>query len=238
MSLKIKIAARLKAKAAGVNLSQKRIDVIVARAEKGGLTDESDDTAIDAQLDIINELTPFTELASLDDHQRAKDKKIADDKEAKRLADIEAGKTPEVELPNDAPEWMKTFMAAQAAQTKALTDQIAAISGDKVIGTRKELLLKTLEGLPETFRELKLESFEGKSFKDDEEFNSFIEKTKTQSAGFVQDESNAGLGGDRPAGGAGGAQQQSTKVAPAVAAFIAKQNEARKTVVGSESLQK
>ncbi|WP_158826568.1 hypothetical protein [Mucilaginibacter lacusdianchii] len=52
MSLKIKIAARLKVKSAGVNLSQKCIDAIVARAEKG-LTDESDDTAIDANLDTI-----------------------------------------------------------------------------------------------------------------------------------------------------------------------------------------
>jgi hypothetical protein len=204
MSLKIKIAARLKAKAAGVNLSQTRIDAIVSRAEKSGLTDESDDTAIDAQLDQINELTPFKEIASFDDHQRAKAKKDADEKEALRLKAIEEGKVPPVEMPNDAPEWMKVFMANQAAQTKVLTDQIAALSGDKVTNARKDALLKALDGLPETFRELKLESFEGKSFKDDAEFDSFIEKTKTQSAGFVQEESNNGLGNDRPAGGKGG----------------------------------
>jgi len=119
MSLKIKIAARLKAKAAGVNLSQKRIDAIVLSAENG-LTDNSDDAAIDANLDVINELTPFKEIAALDDHQRAKDKKIADNKEAARLKAIEEGKTPKPKLPGDMPEYMKTFLTAQAAQNKVL----------------------------------------------------------------------------------------------------------------------
>jgi hypothetical protein len=204
MSLKIKIAARLKAKAAGVNLSQKRIETIVARAEKGGLTDESDDTAIDAQLDIINELTPFTEMASFDDHQRAKAKKEADEKEAKRLADIEAGKTPEVELPNDAPEWMKVFMANQAATTKVLTDQIAALSGDKIAKTRRDLYAKSLEGTSDAFKTKALKDFDRMNFKDDEDFNSYLTEATEDAKVFIQDEANGVLGNDRPAGGKGG----------------------------------
>lgn len=206
MSLKIKIAARLKAKAAGVNLSQKRIELIVARAEKGGLTDESDDTAIDAQLDIINELTPFTELASLDDHQRAKDKKLADDKEAKRLADIEAGKTPEVELPTDAPEWMKVFMEAQAAQTKALTDQIAAISGEKVTNTRSQTAAEKLKDAPEWFRNDVLEDLKDRQFADEDQYNSFLDrKVKGLENIPKSEEPENGIGGTfRPTGGAGG----------------------------------
>jgi hypothetical protein len=199
MTLKEKIALRLKAKAAGVNLSKTRIDAIVARAEKG-LTDESDDTAIDANLDVINELTPFKEIAALDDHQRARDKKIADDKEAKRLADIEAGKTPDVELPTDAPEWMKVFMTAQAAQTKALTDQIAAISGEKVLTTRKSRYEKALEKAPETFKANALEDFDLINFKDDEHFESWLTKKTEGLAATIQEDADGGLGGDRPAG--------------------------------------
>jgi len=203
MSLKIKIAARLKAKAAGVNLSQKRIDAIVLKAEKG-LTDESDDTAIDANLDAINDLTPFTEIASLDDHQRAKDKKIADDKEAARLKAIEEGKTPEVELPGDAPEWMKAFMTAQAAQTKALQDQIASFGQKEVATTRREQFIKSMDGTSKEYQAKELKRFDRISFKDDADFTGFLEDVKEDHAGAIQDEANAGLGKDQPAGGAGG----------------------------------
>jgi hypothetical protein len=197
MSLKIKIAARLKAKAAGVNLSQTRIDAIVARAEKGGLTDESDDTAIDAQLDIINELTPFKEIASLDDHQRAKAKKEADDKEAKRLADIAAGKQPEKEeLPADTPAWAVAFMKAQKEETEALKAKLAAFDGEKVASTRKERYAKVLEGKPAEFIAAELKKFDRMTFKDDAEFDAVL-------TDFTQEVSNTDLGGDRPAGGFG-----------------------------------
>lgn len=203
MSLKIKIAERLKVKAAGVNLSKARIEAIVLRAEKG-LTDESDDTAIDANLDVINELTPFKEIAALDDHQRAKDKKIADDKEAARLKAIEEGKTPEPELPADTPEWMKAFIATQAASNKALQDQIAAITGEKVTNTRKELYAKALEGTSDAFKAKALKDFNKMKFENDEEFTGFLSEATEDAKGFIQEESNSGLGGDRPNGGAGG----------------------------------
>lgn len=223
MSLKIKIAARLKAKAAGVNLSQKRIELIVARAEKGGLTDESDDTAIDAQLDIINEITPFTELASLDDHQRAKDKKLADDKEAKRLADIEAGKTPEVDLPTDAPEWMKIFMEAQAAQTKALTDQIAAISGEKVTNTRSQTAAEKLKDAPEWFRNDVLEDLKDRQFADEDQYNSFLDrKVKGLENIPKSEEPENGIGSAfRPIGSVSTAKAGEKEVSPAMKELIA-----------------
>lgn len=215
MSLKNKIAARLKAKAAGVNLSQTRIDAIVSRAEKGGLTDESDDTAIDAQLDLINELTPFKEIASYDDHQRAKAKKDADDKEAARLKAIEEGKTPAVELPADTPEWMKAFIATQAAQNKALQDQIAAINGDKVAGTRREQFIKSMEGTSKEYQAKELKRFDRIAFKDDADFTSFLEDTKDDHAAAIQEDSNNDLGNDRPAGGTGGGNASTNKEATA-----------------------
>lgn len=213
MSLKIKITARLKAKAAGVNLSQKRIDAIVTRAEKG-LTDESDDAAIDANLDAINELTPFKEIAALDDHERAKAKKIADEREAARLKAIEEGTTPEPdELPADTPEWMKTFMKQQAAQNKALEDKIASLTGDKVATTRREQYAKALEGTSDVFKAKALKDFDRMAFKDDEDFNSYLTDATEDAKDFIQDEANSGLGGDRPGGGSGGSDTQNKKEA-------------------------
>lgn len=201
MSLKIKIAARLKAKAAGVNLSQKRIDAIVERASKG-LTDESDDAAIDANLTAIDELTPFKDVAALDDHERAKAKKDADDKEAKRLADIAAGKKPDdVELPADTPEWAKQFMKTQKEETDALKQQLAAVQGEKVTSTRREQFIKAMEGTPKEYQARELKRFDRISFKDDDDFTAFLEDTKDDHASAIQEDANGGLGGDRPAGG-------------------------------------
>lgn len=200
MSLKIKIAARLKVKAAGVNLSQKRIDAIVTRAEKG-LTDESDDAAIDANLDTINELTPFKEIGALDDHERAKEAKDKADKEAKRLADIAAGKKPDdVELPADTPEWAKAFMKSQKDEAEALKAEIASIKGEKVTSTRREQFIKSMEGTSQEYQAKELKRFDRITFKDDEDFKTFLEDTKDDHAGAVQEEANGGLGGDRPAG--------------------------------------
>jgi hypothetical protein len=188
-----------------VNLSQKRIDAIVARAERG-LTDESDDAAIDANLDTINELTPFKEIAALDDHQRAKEKKDAQDKEAARLKAIEEGKTPEPdELPADTPEWMKTFMKQQAAQNKVLEDKIASLTGDKIATTRREQYAKALEGTSDAFKTAALEDFDLIGFKDDTHFTDWLGKKSETAKGFIQDEANSGLGGDRPGGGSRGA---------------------------------
>ena len=205
MSLKIKIAARLKAKAAGVNLSQKRVELIVARAEKGGLTDESDDTAIDAQLDIINELTPFTELASLDDHQRAKDKKTADDKEAARLKAIEDGKPAPAEPdPNETPT--EKLLKQALAGINALTAEVSTIKGEKVTNTRREQIAKLLENTTDAYKADKLADFDLLGFKDDDSFEAYKTSLETRSKDFAKPEGAEGGIGDtfRPTGGAGG----------------------------------
>ncbi|NII81740.1 MULTISPECIES: hypothetical protein [unclassified Pedobacter] len=215
MTLKERITARLKAKAAGekANLSQKRLDAIVLRAEKG-LTDESDDTAIDANIDAINELTPFKEIAAMDDHQRAKEAKEKAEKEkTEKEAAEKAAKEGKVELPDDAPAWMKTFMEAQAAQTKALTDQIAAFSGEKVATTRREQYAKTLEGTSEAYKTEALKDFDRLSFKDDADYQEWATGKAESVKAFIQDEANNGLGIDRPAGGAGGSNASTKKEA-------------------------
>ena len=234
MSLKIKIETRLKAKAAGVNLSKERIEAIVARAEKG-LTDESDDTQIDERLDEINEFTPFKEMASLDDHNRAKAKKAAEDKEAARIKAIQEGKPEPVEIdPNETKteKMLRLMMEKMEKQDQA----IAAMSTEKVANTRREQYAKALEGTSEAYKTKALKDFDRLNFKDDEDYSAWLTESTEDAKGFAQDEANNGLGGERPSGGTGGAQQ-STKVAPAVASFIAKQNEARKTAAGSESLR-
>lgn len=212
MTLKEKIAARLKAKAAGekANLSQKRIDAIILRAEKG-LTDESDDTQIDANLDAINELTPFKEMASLDDHQRAKESKTAQEKEAARLKAIEEGKVIIEDDPNESStdKLLKALMAKIEKQDQA----IAAIGSEKVATTRREQYAKTLEGTSEVFKAKALKDFDRMAFKDDEDFTSYLADATEDAKAFVQEEANQGLGNDRPNGGVGGSNSSTKKEA-------------------------
>ncbi|RYF26563.1 MAG: hypothetical protein EOO42_01290 [Flavobacteriales bacterium] len=222
MTLDEKIAARLKAKAAGVNLSKTRIDAIVARAKKG-LTDESDDTLIDANLDAINELTPFKDIASLDDHERAKAKKIADDKEAARLKAIEEGKPEPVEIdPNETKveKMLRLIMEKQEKQDAA----IASFGQKEVATTRREQYAKTLEGTSEAFKTKALKDFDRMAFKDDEDFSSYLTDATEDAKLFIQDEANVGLGNDRPAGGvgqpAGGKKEATTAEVDAVVDLI------------------
>jgi hypothetical protein len=202
MSLKIKIAARLKAKAAGVNLSQKRIDAIVARAETG-LTDASDDVAIDSNLDIINELTPFKEIAALDDHQRAKEKKDAADKEAARLKAIEEGKTPPPEVdPNETATDKALRLIMEKLEKQDAV--IASFGKEKVANTRREQYAKALEGTSDAFKAKALKDFDRMNFKDDDDFNGYLTDATEDAKSFIQEDANNGLGGDRPVGGSGG----------------------------------
>jgi hypothetical protein len=202
MSLKIKIAARLKVKATGVNLSQKRIDAIVARAEKG-LTDESDDTAIDANLSAIDELTPFKEIAALDDHDRAKAAKTVADKEAARLKAIEEGKPEPVDVdPNESST--DKLLKAMMAKIDKQNEEIASIKGEKVTNTRRDTFIKAMEGTSKEYQARELKKFDRFSFKDDDDFATFLEDTKEDHAGAIQEDANSGLGLDRPTGSKGG----------------------------------
>jgi hypothetical protein len=206
MSLKIKIAARLKAKAAGVNLSQKRIDAIVERVEKM-LPADPDDTTIDANLDVVNELTPYKEIAALDDHERAKAKKIADDKEAARLKSLEEGKPiPVDDDPNESStdKLLKALMAKVDKQEQV----IARIGQKEVATTRREQYAKALEGTSEAFKAKALKDFDRMSFKDNEDFASYLTDATEDAKVFIQEDANSGLGGDRPTGGAGGATEK------------------------------
>jgi len=200
MSLKTRIPARLKALFAGVALSRKSIDAITEK-EGARLTEESTDEEIDAVLNARNDIWSFDDQRKYDDYQAGKAKKDADDKEAKRLADLAAGKTPEVELPTDAPEWMKTFMTNQAAQTKALQDQIVAIGGEKVTNTRKQEYEKALEGTSDVFKAKALKDFGKMKFETDEEFTEFLTEAETDAADFIQEVSNSGLTNQNPARG-------------------------------------
>jgi hypothetical protein len=208
MSLKIKTAARLKALFAGVALSKKTIDLIGDQLAKAGLTDESTDEEIDGKLNERNALYSFEDQKKFDDYQAGKAKKEADDKEAARLKAIQDGKPAPVEVdPNESAteKALRLIMEKLEKQDAA----IAAFGTEKVTNTRREQYAKTLEGTSDAFKAKALKDFDRMSFKNDEDFTSYLTDAAEDAKGFIQDEANSGLGGDRPSGS--GAAANTTK---------------------------
>ena len=204
MTLKDRIAVRLKALFAGVALSKKSVEAVAEKLAKG-LTDESTDDDIDGKLNERNELFSFEDQKKHDDYLAGKAAKEASDKAAAdKLAAEKAAAEGKVDIPEDAPAWLKPLLEAQAATTKALTDQIAAIQGDKVATTRREQFIASMKGTSEDYQTKELKKFDRMAFAEDEDFTSFLEETKDDHATAIQDEANAGMGGDRPGGGTGG----------------------------------
>lgn len=196
------------------------------------LTEESTTEELTAA---ITGLQPMTDIMQSEINRQVNDAKKP------KPADPKPEPTPEPGKPAPAPEGETPEQKSLRLILEKLEKQdatIAAMQSEKVGNTRREQYAKALEGTSEAYKTKALKDFDRLSFKDDADFTDWLTESTEDAKVFVQEETNAGLGGERPAGGTGGAQAQSTKVAPAVAAFIAKQNAARKTVAGSESLQK
>lgn len=216
MSLKIKTAARLKALFSGVALSKKSVDAIGDQLVKAGLTDESTEEEIDVKLNERNALFSFEDQKKFDDYQVGKATKEAADKEAKRLADIEAGKTPEPEPdPNETPT--EKLLKQALAGITALTAEVSAIKGEKVTNTRREQYAKTLEGTDAKFKTKALKDFDRMKFDTDDQFTEFLTEAETDAVDFAKTEDTEnGIGSTfRPTGSAGGNTGKAVKEASA-----------------------
>ena len=75
---------------------------------------------------------------------------------------------------DDVPEWAKSFIEAN----KKLTEELAALKGEKVANSRKTALDGVIEKLPAEFKTRYERDFARLSFKDDDDFNAWLEDTK------------------------------------------------------------
>lgn len=101
---------------------------------------------------------------------------------------------------------------------------IAAFGQEKVATTRREQYAKTLEGTSEAFKTKALKDFDRMSFKDDEDFTSYLTDATEDAKIFIQEETDKGLGGERPVGGvfqpAGGKKEATPTEVDAVVDLI------------------
>jgi hypothetical protein len=194
---KTQIKAKYKAKFPTVNLTNTRLDSIV---DKLDVKIESEDE-IETKLDELNEIFPFADIAKQDDKVRDLENKTKSTKTPEQIAAEkaaeEAGKAPEGETATE--KLLREILEGQKAQAA----EIAAIKGEKTVTSRKQQLADKLKDAPEQFRNDVLTDIEEINFKDDDHFNSYVERKVAAAAGIIQANSDNGLGKDKPASGFG-----------------------------------
>jgi hypothetical protein len=193
---KEQIKARFKVKFPTVTLSKKRLEAISDKLD--AKTDSEED--IDTKLDELNDLIPFADIAKQDDKIRDLETKV---KEVKPPTETENAdpdkKDPENKDPkkDEVPAWAKGL--TDTIQT--LSTKLSAIEGEKTTTSRKGLLTEKLKDAPEAFKNKVLKDFGRMKFDTDEDFEEYLTDTVTDMGIVVQEESNNGLGNDKPAGG-------------------------------------
>lgn len=158
------------------------------------LTDDSTDQDLNAAANAAKPTADFV--------QSVASRQVTDAKKPKPVENPtpKTEDEPKPEDDKDVPAWAK----ALAKSVETIGQGLQTLQSEKVGNTRRDLYAKTLEGTSDVFKAKALKDFDRMTFKDDEDFNSYLAEATEDAKGFIQDEANNGLGNDRPAGGAGG----------------------------------
>ena len=104
-------------------------------------------------------------------------------KDGKKVDDVEPnddGKKKEGDDNTDVPEWAKEFIEAN----KRLKEELDTLKGEKTSNTRKTALTEVIKGLPTELQSRYEKDFARLNFKDDDDFNSWLEDTKKDVEGI------------------------------------------------------
>ncbi|MCY4781435.1 hypothetical protein ORI89_17380 [Sphingobacterium sp. UT-1RO-CII-1] len=220
MSLKAKIISKLKAKATtlGVNLSNVRINGLADKLD-AVITNEDD---IDGEVDKLDQVLGFKELAALDDAKRNADKKAAEeedkkDPEKKDTVDPEK-KDPEGK--DEAPSWFKAHVESQNKVIETLAATVTNLQKGNTAQSRRQQLEAKLENAPEKFKARTLRDFDRLKIDSDDDFTNYLADVEQDVADEIQAQSDAGLGNDSPPRGGGGGRLKDDEVSPEMKAIV------------------
>jgi hypothetical protein len=135
-----KIKERLKALFPKANLSQKRLDALVAKlAPKPA--DDADDSAVDSVINDFNDIMSFEDIAREDDRVRTLEAK------AKETSDPPKPGTPGGDPPSDPPKGDDTPAWAKGMFDKldTVTKELETLKTGKVTETKKQTAAKLFE---------------------------------------------------------------------------------------------
>jgi hypothetical protein len=186
--MKEKILTALKTKYKNLGLSDKALLGVAAMLALTTTEEANIETAISAPE--VDEM--LKGVQSYGDGRATQER----DKLKPPVPPVEPPADPTKPNPDDAqkPDWQKAIEALTTNVT-ALTTELAGIKAGKAAESRLQQLTSKLDKTPEAFKKTILDAFEYMSFKDDEAFNSYLEKVGTQANDAIQDDNNDELAG-------------------------------------------
>ncbi|MDL2310124.1 hypothetical protein LJC39_03295 [Parabacteroides sp. OttesenSCG-928-B22] len=107
----------------------------------------------------------------------------------------------QVELPEDTPAWAKVMVTQNQELVKAnktLADRLASLEGDKVTSSRRQQLDTVIGSASDKFKTRITKNYERMAFKDDEDYNAWLEEIKTEAEEDAADTTAAGAVFGRP----------------------------------------
>ncbi|SMG32142.1 hypothetical protein [Sphingobacterium psychroaquaticum] len=225
MSLKAKIISKLKEKATalGVNLSNVRINGLADKLD-GIITNEDD---IDGEIDKLDQVLSFKELAALDDTKRNADNNAAEaetakaekaKKEAEEKAAAEGGSGGG--SGDEMPAWFKAHVESQNKVIETLTTTVVNLQNGNTAQSRRQQLEAKLKDAPERFKAQTLRNFDRLKLDSEDDFANYLAEVEQDVAEEVQAASDAGLGIDSPVRGAGGGKLKDDEVSPAMREIV------------------
>lgn len=240
MSLKSQILTQLKeyVKAKGINLSNVRINAFADKLD--AYVDKED--AIKEEIEKLDALVDFKELASLDDAKRTLDKRKAkdDDEKDDPKPDPTGKESGEAKKPgnpdgDDTPGWFKQYTEQQNKLIESLTKELATIKAGDVAKSRRALLERKLDKASDTLKKTITSAFGRMKFETDEEFNEYLAEIEQTVTEDVQARVDAGLGLDAPAKVLGGGKLGEKEVSPMMKSFLDEQKAVKGNATATKS---
>lgn len=221
--MKLKFIALLRTSFASKGFNAKELeslaDLVIAQ---NLLTDDSTDEDLATAVTAAKPTADFV--------QSVASRQVSD---VKKPAPVETPKPVAPVVEPEIPTTTDPVLLALLAEIKEMKTGLTNLNTEKVANTRRDQYAKALEGTSEAYKKEALEDFDLLNFKDDEHYSGWLERKSESAKVFAQEETNGGLGGERPVGGVGG-KPSDNKVDPAVASFI-KKSTAERTAGHSEN---
>lgn len=217
-----------------MNLFEQILALLVAKFQgtrKDGLEvlaqalSQTNETIEEAQA-VVNKMTPEKVASFIKDWRKSADAEITKAKDTykagleEKYNFVEKGKEePGKQTPpagEMTPEKIAEMVKAAVKEaTAGITEQVAGITGAQLAASRKAQLEGIFtDSVPESFKKAILDGFEGRTFENDEAFNTYLSQQKESVAAFTKELAEKGLAGNAaPLFGKAGADGVSSSVA-------------------------
>ncbi len=213
------VMSMLKPKLKAFGFTKNVVKSIAAEiADKLDIEEDASDEDVNAKIEeAIEAVLPFMPMiqsqanSQLDEWKKAQnshDDEDEDDDDSKSKSVGKSTKNKDKKS-DEIPAWAQALIDSN----KTLSDQLAAIKGEKLTDTRRSKLENLLKGT-KSFGESKLRDFRRMKFDTDDDFDEFFSEVEADLKAFNQERANAGLEKlGLPVGGANtGKKEEKTEV--------------------------